>query len=46
MRSEVIGNLPDAFGEHRDLQFGGAGIGFVRPIFFDDSLLNVGVQHY
>lgn len=46
VRPKVVGHLANALGEHCDLQFRGTGIGFVRPVFFDDSLLDVRVQHY
>jgi hypothetical protein len=46
MRSQMVGHLANALGEHCNLQLGGSGIGVVRPVFFENSLLDVSVQHY
>ena len=46
MGPKMVRDLPDALGQHRDLQFSGAGVRFVGSVFPDDSLLDVRVQHH
>lgn len=44
--AEMVCNLPDALGKHRNLQFCGASVRLMCTVFLDNPLFDVRFQHY